>query len=334
MKKIILTAFLAFSGFYFTNAQEQANRGFYLKAGGAYFIKVTPVEFPAIGGQPARDKIFNIIPGDIPAQQTISETTITGSFGEGWRAGITPGYRFSNIIGLEMGINYYESKSQKMMWQRGYLDNQEVLNLYSTAKARAFDIAPALVVHIPVNFTLKPYAKVGIIVPVGGYMESITTANDITGSIAPSLDILPADLPSNTIMALTNVKRIDHISANPTVGFQSAIGFDYTIRNRCSLYAELEYRNISVGSRKKDLYELSGDYTIITDGQPTASGSLNTEAATESSKRVNYHKTITASDNVLGWDSFDPNKPADDLRSYVNIGGLGLSLGVKIAFGG
>ncbi|GAA4781349.1 outer membrane beta-barrel protein [Olivibacter ginsenosidimutans] len=333
MKFIFITYLLILSCFYLTDAQEQQNRKFYIKAGGAYFIKVTPVEFPAIGGQPARDRIFNIIPGNPPTQQTVSESTITGSFGEGWRFGITPGYRFSNILGIEVGINYYQSRSQDMMRQQGYMEGSEVLQLHSSAKAKAFDVAPALVVHIPNHTALKPYTKVGLIIPVGGYMESITTVNDLTGSVAQSMNLLPTDLPPNAIMILTDVNRVDHVKANPTVGFQSAIGFDWAIHNQWSLYVELEYRNISVGSRKKDLDQLSGEYTIVNNGQPIANGSLSTETASESSKQVYYHKTITEHDNVAGADGFDPNKPADDLTSYVNIGGLGINLGVKMAFG-
>jgi len=134
-------------------------------------------------------------------------------------------------------------------------------------------------------------------------------------------------------MVLSNVKRVDRIKANPTIGFQSAIGFDWALNNQISLFAELEYRNISVGAKKKELQHLTGEYSIVNDGQPIANGSLDVETASESSKLVNYHKTITNSDNVAGGENFDPNKPADDLRSYINIGGLGINLGIKIPFG-
>lgn len=334
MIKAIFTAciFLIIS-FSLTFAQEDFHKGFYIKAGGAYFLKVTPVEFPAIGGQPARDRVFNIDPSNPGKQETLSEKTITGSFGEGWRVGLTPGYRFSKIIGIEIGINYYNSRSQDMMRQRGSIDNAEVLSLHSSGKAKAFDIAPALVVNIPTGNVIKPYTKVGIIIPIGGYMESTTTANDLTGAIAQSMHMVPANLPPNSIMMLSNVKRIDRIRANPTIGFQSAIGVDWTLNNRISLFTELEYRNISVGAKKKELQHLTGEYKIINNGQPIASGSLDVETASESSKLVNYHKTITNSDNVAGGDNFNPDKPADDLRSYINIGGLGINLGIKMSLG-
>ncbi|MDM8176200.1 MULTISPECIES: outer membrane beta-barrel protein [Olivibacter] len=333
MKKMILMAsILAGSFFYSAKAQDDYNKGFYIKAGGAYFLKVTPVEFPAIGGQPARDRVFNIIPGNPPTQQTVSESTITGSFGEGWRVGLTPGYRFSRILGVEVGLNYYNSRSQDMMRQRGSLGGNEVLNLHNSGKVKAFDVAPALVAHIPTNSSVKPYMKAGVIIPIGGHLEITTTANDQTGSVAESMH-MTSGLPPNAIMTLHNVKRVDRIKANPTVGFQSAVGFDWMLNDRISIYAELEYRNISVGGKKKELHELSGEYNVVMSGQPLTSGTLSKDAASESSKLVNYHKTITAGDNVAGWEGFDSNKPADELRSYINIGGLGVNLGIKIPFG-
>ena len=35
--------------------------------------------------------------------------------------------------------------------------------------------------------------------------------------------------------------------------------------------------------------------------------------------------------NVKGQLGYDPTQPADDLRSYINIGGLGLNIGLKFA---
>jgi hypothetical protein len=55
------------------------------------------------------------------------------------------------------------------------------------------------------------------------------------------------------------------------------------------------------------------------------------ENASASTKHVTYHSTLKHGMNVEGWEDFDRTKSADDFRSYVNIGGLGLSAGLKIA---
>ena len=58
---------------------------------------------------------------------------------------------------------------------------------------------------------------------------------------------------------------------------------------------------------------------------------ITMENATASIKHVHYHRTLTQGMNVEGWSDFDRSKPADDLRSYVNIGGLGINAGMKFA---
>jgi hypothetical protein len=81
-------------------AQE---KGFYIKPTRGYFLKVTPVEFPSINGQLARDKTTTITGTGANASTTISETTLTGSFGQGFRAGLVDGYQFNRIMALSLG---------------------------------------------------------------------------------------------------------------------------------------------------------------------------------------------------------------------------------------
>lgn len=331
-KMMIMASILAGFCFHSLKAQDDFNKGFYIKAGGGYFMKVTPVEFPAIGGQPARDRVFNIIPGNPSSQQTVSESTITGSFGEGWRASLTPGYRFSRIFGVELGINYYKSRSQDMMRQRGSIGGNEVLNLYSTGKVTAFDIAPAIVAHLPTSGAVKPYMKVGIIVPIGGDLKINTSLNDQTGSFATEAG-LSSPLP-NTHIALV-LDREESIKANPTIGFQSAVGADFKIGNSISLFAELEYRNVSVGGKDKELKKYEGTATIVSSAtlQPVPGApvtQITMDNASEAAKHVKYHKTITSDMNM---DGEDRDRPSDELRSYINIGGLGVNVGIKIPFG-
>jgi hypothetical protein len=53
------------------------------------------------------------------------------------------------------------------------------------------------------------------------------------------------------------------------------------------------------------------------------------ENASASQKDVTYHSELRPGMNVAGWEDFNRSRPSDDLRSYVNIGGLGLNAGIK-----
>jgi len=306
-------------------AQE---KGFYIKPSGGYFIKVTPVEFPAINGAPARDRTTTITGTGTTASSTFSESALTGSFGQGFRVGLVGGYQFNKILGLELGVNYFSSAEQDMMKQNVFNNGVNVLTLHTVGKVRALDLAPALVFRIPSTGKFQPYTKVGVIIPVAGYLQINTSVNDQTGQIAAAQGtVSPAGTRTNLVL-----NREEQINPNPTIGFQSALGFDYKISNRISVFSELEYRNVSVGGKDKELKKYDGTATVVLNATNTPAGSraLNLNDQPVGDREVSYHKTIKSGMNVKGAANYDPTEPSDELRSYINIGGLGLNVGLKI----
>lgn len=328
MKKLILSSLLLAAASLTSVAQE---KGFYIKPTGGYFIKVTPVEFPTVGGQLARDKTTTITGTGAAATSVTTEKALTGSFGQGFRVGLVGGYQFNSVLGLELGVNYFNSADQDMLKQTVINNGTQVLGLHSVGKVRAFDVAPALVFRIPNTGKFQPYTKIGVIVPVAGYLQINTAVNDQTGQIAASQGVVS---PTGTRTNLV-INREEKINPKATIGFQSALGFDYKIGNRISLFSELEYRNVSVGGKDKELKKYDGTGTVVVNATGTVAGSraLTLEDQPMGDKHVNYHTTINYSTmNVKGQPNYDPTKPSDDLRSYINIGGLGLNVGVKIGF--
>jgi opacity protein-like surface antigen len=301
------------------NAQE---RGFYIKPTGSYFLKVAPVEFPALNGEPARKTIATLNPstGALAVQ---SQTALTGSFGEGWRAGLVGGFRFSEVVGFEVGLNYYQSTTQDMMVQQFSVGSNPVFERKTTGEVKAFDVAPALVLHVPTYSAFKPYAKVGFILPVGGYLVNKSEITDRAGILSSEFGLTPGQAQSIVL------SREEEVRANPTIGFQSALGFDLNAGGRVNFFAEIEYRNIAVGSKEKELTKFEGEI-ILADN---TSRPITFDNAQEGTRTVNYHKTITSDMNVEGSANYDHDRPSDDLRSYINIGGLGFNIGVKIPLG-
>src|SRR5690606_7448043 len=157
-------------------------------------------------------------------------------------------------------------------------------------------------------------AKVGVIVPVAGYLQINTSLNDNTGQFAEDAGI---DSPPGTRTTLM-INREERVNPRPTIGFQSALGFDYKIGNGISLFSELEYRNVSVGGDNKELKSYNGTATVVVNATGTAAGSrqLTLEDQPRGEREVNYHKTIRSGMNVKGQAGYDPAQPSDDLRSY------------------
>lgn len=314
MKKLLFIATLLAGASLTTFAQE--GRGFYLKPTGSYFLKVTPVEFPNVGSLQPRDYVFSINPSN-GAQTRISERTITGSFGQGWRAGLTGGFRFNSVVAVEMGVNYFRSEENTMAKQTGYIGNNRVLALEAVGQVSAVDLTPSLVFHLPTQMKFRPYLKLGAVVPVYGYLDINTTSSDQTGTIARTVN------PNFTAIELT---RSERVKPKPTVGFLGAAGFNYPIGKNISFFSEIEYRNVSVNSDSKEVKSFNATGTLA-NGTKVNVGLSDLPTAV---RETNYHKTLTQGSNVAGTANYNPNQPSDDLKSYINIGGLGLNVGLKI----
>jgi len=294
MKKLILSAVLIVAATIGAWAQE--GRGFYIKPTGSYFIKVTPVEFPNVGELQPRDRVININPLT-GAQTLVSEEAITGSFGQGWRAGLNGGFRFSPVVAFEMGVNYFQSEKQTMARQTGYNQNNgaTLLSIHSQGQVKAIDLTPTLVFHVPTSKSFRPYLKIGAVLPVYGYLDISTALNDQTGTVASEIN------PALRAVQLTREERVE---PRPTIGFLGAAGFSVPIGTKISFFSEIEYRNVSVSSKEKEVRKFEGTGTTLLGTQvPITINDLPT-----AQRYTDYHKKIDQNSNVPGNANYDPNK--------------------------
>lgn len=275
--------------------QTEKKESWYFKVGGSYFTQTAATEFPTVGGNAALNKVY--VDGKL-----VSEESVTGSFGEGFRGGATVGYRFNTRLGVEMGINYYSSADKTMAQtdtDKIFISGgRPVYNFKSVGQISAFDLAPALVLFLGEQNGFEPYTKVGVLVPVHGDLTIKTNA------IAP------------TTVA---VYSVDKVKPNPTVGFLAALGSSYKLGKNIAAFAELEYRNFTVHGKSKETTE----FTV--NGQNALAG------RTQAQIHTNYVNRLDVSSNnaATNPNGLDSTKPMDELSSYVGISGLGLTLGLK-----
>jgi opacity protein-like surface antigen len=285
---------------------EKADKpeSWYFKLGGSYFNQTASTEFPTVGGHDAMDRTY--VGGKL-----VSEKSVTGSFGQGFRTGITAGYRFSARLGVELGANYYTSNDKKMAQTTSDLPitPSGVYSFKSVGEITAFDIAPALVMFLGESHGFEPYTKVGILVPIHGDLEITSDAyapiafNPTTG--APT--------------AFGNVHSVDKVKPNPTIGFSAALGTSYKLGKHISAFAELEYRNFTVHGKTKETTEF------------TVNGNNALATRTTAQVHTNYqdHLDVNSNNALTNPNGVNKDKPMDELSSYVGISGLGLTLGLK-----
>ncbi|MDR7208386.1 outer membrane beta-barrel protein [Flavobacterium piscis] len=279
----------------------------YFKLGGSYFIQTAATEFPIVNGQLPNTDVYAA-----DGTTLISRETNHGSFGEGFRTGLTAGYRFSTRLGVEMGINYYSSADKLMVETTNRLVATSPANIFVTGdavgKIRAWDLSPSLVLFLGENKGFEPYTKVGVIVPIHGDLTIETNREYSTAA---------------GVMAKTYSE--DVVKPNPTIGFMAALGTSYKLGTRISVYAELEYRNFTVHGKSKEteVYTENGEDKLNT--------TTNFRAASYSANHTNYVDKLTTSSNskVTNPDGFDDTKATDDISSYVGISGVGLTFGLR-----
>lgn len=266
-------------------AQTEKKESWYFKLGGSYFMQTAATEFPTVGGNAALSKVY--VGGEL-----VSEESVTGSFGEGFRTGATVGYRFTDRLGVEMGINYYNSNDKTMVKRV----DDGVVTLKSVGQITAFDLAPAIVLFLGEVKGFETYSKVGVIVPIHGDLTIKTNA-----VAAPGVNVFSKDV----------------IKPNPTVGFQAALGTSFKLGNHISAFAELEYRNFTVHGKDKETTEF------------TINGTDRLSTRSTSQVHSNYTDRLDSNSNNSQFNTVDTSRPTDELSSYVGISGLGLTLGLK-----
>ncbi|MBP4138743.1 MULTISPECIES: outer membrane beta-barrel protein [Flavobacterium] len=280
----------------------------YFKLGGSYFIQTAATEFPIVNGQLPNTDVYAA-----DGTTLISRETNHGSFGEGFRTGLTAGYRFSTRLGVEMGINYYSSADKLMVETTNRLVATSPTNIFvsgnAIGKIRAWDLSPALVLFLGESKGFEPYTKVGVIVPIHGDLTIKTNREYSTAA---------------GVMAKTYSE--DVVEPNPTIGFMAAIGSSYKLGKKIALYAEIEYRNFTVHGKTKET-------TVFTENGVDKLNTPSTfrQDASYSAIYTNYVDKLTTSSNskVTNAAGFDNTKATDDISSYVGISGVGLTFGLR-----
>jgi hypothetical protein len=332
MKRVILLSIvmLMLAGLYPLMAQDQTKAApseFYLKAAGGYFFSVFPGQFPDVGPYAPHDVRSTYNPST--GQSTIvSDKVLTGSYGEGVRGGLTFGWNINRYIAIEAAFNYYHSKKNLMTRQVTTMQGsgQVVGSIESHGYANAVDFAPGVVIS-PGYEKINPYVRFGMVIPFWGRLYIETDAQTATPVSA-------------NVVAQTAIHREETVHPNITLGFQGALGVTVPVSNRLDVFAEAEYRNVPAKSKKKEVtaYEENTRVVNTTNGQVISTQHRGLGDLSTAERQTEYVTTLDQSSNTPTGSSGaktnykDDNKPANDLKSYINIGGLGANGGIRFRF--
>ena len=191
------------------------------------------------------------------------ESVRFGTFGEGLNSQLRVGYFFNKTWGIDVSVGYLYGKDQVVKHE---ISEKNIANTplkatidgKVTGRGRAFGAA----LSVTYNFTDHFYGRFGLLTKVGGKTEAVahsytTTQQDIpVSAVAAVVPSLAASLPPSATInsgATIETTYTEDYKGKIPFGTIAALGYNYHIDDHLSIFAELEYMNISV---KRDYSEL------------------------------------------------------------------------------
>jgi opacity protein-like surface antigen len=218
---------------------------------------------------------------------------VRGSLGKGFNTGVGFGYMFTENVGMEMNLNYLLG-AKTTFTDNSSDNNPEDVRIISANMLR---INPAM--KFTFGETIKPYAKIGMVIGVAG---KITETNE-DNSGAP---LFP-----------TKVETTQEYTGGVSLGLTGALGVDIMFSEMIGMYVELGALAQSYAPTK----------SVIT--QYDINGAQHITDLTTHDKETEYLSSYdpAAPDN-------DDSKPDQRLKAYSPFSSIGLNVGVHFAFGG
>jgi hypothetical protein len=313
-------------------AQKKENKvsRFYVKVAGGYYFSVFPGQFPKVGPYQPHDaqKEYNPVSG---TTTTTSEKVLTGSYGAGGRGGLSFGWNLNKYMAVEATFNYYHSNKNLMTREVTTLAGSTTVlgKIESHGYVNAVDFAPGFIIS-PGFEKVNPYVRFGLVVPLWGRLYIETDASQSGSTV----------LGGQTLLTQTAIHREEQVEPNITLGFQGAVGVTLPVSHKLDIFVEAEYRNIPVKSKEKEVkaYDettklINPSTGVVAATQHRGLGDLSTaEKQTKYVTTLDQNSNTPVSQTGAKVTYKHDDQPSNDLKSYINIGGLGANAGVRWRF--
>lgn len=228
----------------------------------------------------------------IDANGNRTTTATYGTLGGGVNTGLNVGYMFTEHFGAELGVNYFigsEVTTTDLTTPAGV----------TTAKSKSSQLrlAPALVLTTGGDLAL--YGKAGLVLPAGG--STVTQVVD-----------------NNSFPGVTFEQEYESTGAF-SLGFMGAIGVDYTLSDKLSIFGELNGVNLRIKSNTRSTTKSS------------ANGTDNLGDMDTYDKEIVYVDELNSNSNNAGYNpNYSTSSAQEQLASTTNFNGLFINIGVKI----
>ncbi len=216
MRKLMSTGIvIGFSLLSTASAQIVKEGGFYIAAHGGYNVIISGTRGLDYLGISSGVSMYTVNrSGD-------NIEAIPYSFGKGMNAGINVGYMFTGNMGVELGADYLLGGKNK--FTTVVTDGNGTLNM----SAKMIQLRPMMVVARGGN-KINPYAKVGLVLGIGG---KITSEHEAIYS--------------------GNTEEVVFVrDKGLALGFTGAGGVDFGINDKMCIFSEISFTGLSFSPQK------------------------------------------------------------------------------------
>jgi len=233
---------------------------------------------------------------DIVRDYTSSSTSSTmtskkAGLGTGLPFVLAPGYKFNEHFGVELGINYFYGFTVKAKNESSYSSFEKKYH------GQMLSLVPAFIFTFSVD-KIHPYARMGLIL---GVMNSVVYKYHETST--PSLKTTANEIDS---------KSKDY--GGIAIGAQAALGADYAISDKISLFGEIQVDGISYTPKHGKYLEYSQNGVDVMGDR------------TVNQNKWDYKKEIDMTQEI------PDDQPDQVSRVNHRFGNVGLIVGVKFNF--
>lgn len=286
MKKLFLgISALGVSLFSVANAQTTKpvsgeKTGFYIGVSGGYNLPM----------KTKGEQFFSALEEHRNTDGSRDYKSLPFSLGQGANFGIDLGYMFTTNIGAELGVDYFMgSKVNVYKYTNAsntdYLENQEV-------SAKMIQLRPTIVFKAG-SGKVNPYAKLGLIVGVGSKITSEYSETEPDSNYSYHYDM--------------------EFSGGTSLGFHGALGLEYALNNKVSLFGEVVGNGLNYSPNKGK----------VTKWENQSTNFIATADVDE--KEYEYVDEFNSADNAS-------NKPRKSLKFSTPFSSVGLNIGAKFNF--
>lgn len=221
-------------------------------------------------------------------------TNIYDSYGGGTNIGLNVGYMFTEHLGAELGFSYFLGSTVTSTDFSIPTGEQATL----TASSNQMRLAPSMIITTGGDFAV--YGKAGLVLPVGG--STVAEYRDDTNPLG-------------------SVEQDFESKGATSVGFQGALGVNYTLSDKLSLFGELSSVNLRIKSATRTMT----NYKFGTTDLLASADTYGTETT--------YVDELNPSSNNSSYNSdYSTASAREDLATTTNFNGLFINIGVKFNF--